>query len=61
MKEFAMKHPLITFLLTVSAIDGVVGIVQAVTAAISGKNGESVEEVKVETEEIPNESDHDIQ
>ena len=61
MKEFAMKHPIITFLLGLSAIDGVVGIVKAVTTAISGKNVETVEEVEADTEEDPNESDHDIQ
>lgn len=61
MKEFAMKHPILTFLMAVSAIDGVVGIVQAVTAAISGKNTEVVEEIEANTEEDPNESDHDIQ
>lgn len=61
MKEFALKHPIITLLLGISAIDGVVGIVKAVTTAISGKNTEAVEEVTVDTEEDPNESDHDIQ
>lgn len=61
MKEFAMKHPILTFLLGVSAIDGVVRIVQTVAAAISGKDVEAVEEVTVDTEEDPNESDHDIQ
>ena len=61
MKEFAMKHPIITFLLGLSAIDGVVGIVRAVTSAISGKDVEAVEEVTVNMEGDPNESDHDIQ
>ena len=61
MKEFAMKHPILTFLLAVSSIDGVVRIVQTVAAAISGKDVEAVEEVTVDTEEDPNESDHDIQ
>lgn len=61
MKEFAMKHPIIAFLMAVSAIDGVVGIVKAVTTAISGKNTEVVEEIEANTEEDPNESDHDIQ
>ena len=61
MKEFAMKHPIITFLLGLSAIDGVVGIVRAVTTAISGKNVETVEEVEADLEGDPNESDHDIQ
>lgn len=61
MKEFALKHPIITFLLAVNAIDGVVGIVKAVAAAIGGKNVEVVEEVEADLEEDPNESDHDIQ
>ena len=61
MKEFALKHPIITFLLALNAIDGVVGIVKAVTTAIGGKNAEAVEEITVDTEEDPNESDHDIQ
>lgn len=61
MKEFAMKHPILTFLLALNAIDGVVGIVKAVTTAISGKNTEVVEEIEANTEEDPNESDHDIQ
>lgn len=61
MKEFALKHPIITFLLADSAICGVVRIVQAVAAAIGGKNVEVVEEVEADLEEDPNESDHDIQ
>lgn len=61
MKEFALKHPIITFLLADSAICGVVRIVQAVAAAIGGKNVEVVEEVEADLEGDPNESDHDIQ
>lgn len=61
MKEFALKHPIFTFLLAESVIFGVVRSVQAVAAAIGGKNVEVVEKVTVDMEEDPNESDHDIQ
>jgi hypothetical protein len=45
LKEFAMKHPVMTFLLAASAIDGTVAIVKAV-AGIFNKE-KATEEEKV--------------
>lgn len=49
MKEFAMKHPILTFLLADSLIAGVVNIIGHVTAAF-GKNT-VVEEKTIEVAE----------
>lgn len=39
MKEFIVKHPIISFLLADAAIGGIVKVVQAVSYAISGRPG----------------------
>ena len=70
MKEFAMKHPILTFFLVDSAISGIVKIVTTIVDAFGGKqdgDGEIEVEVPVEVsveaveEEKPNESSGDIQ
>lgn len=45
MKEWALKHPVLTFLLVSSAIDGAVKVFRLVTGAL-GKNNEETEEEK---------------
>lgn len=50
MMEFALKHPILTFLLVGSAIDGVVSIARSVSAAFAGKK----EKTEVDTDEPAN-------
>ena len=65
MKEWALKHPVMTFLLVSSAIEGVVKVVKlAAVVLAAGKIpvSETVEETAEETkEETHDESGNDIQ
>ena len=36
MKDWCIKHPIMTFLIAYGAIDGIVNIVRAVTFAVTG-------------------------
>lgn len=51
MKEWCLKHPILTFFLAGSLIDGIVAIVQAVSNAVSGDSEEAVKEEPEETTE----------
>lgn len=48
MKEWAIKHPILTFLLIDSAIAGVVNVIRSISCAVKG--GEVKEENKIECE-----------
>ena len=59
MKEFALKHPILTFLLMDSAIGGIVAIVKTVACAF-GKGTEATVVTIAKEEEKENESSGDI-
>ena len=59
MKEFVMKHPILTFLLVGSAIDGIVKIVAWTSAMHIAKN--LPDEEAEEATEDESESSNDIQ
>lgn len=67
MKEFMLKHPILSYLLGAAAIEGVVKIVRTVSYAISGKEGLAPNQVKISyngkdaKEENADESANDIQ
>ena len=46
MKEFALKHPILTFLLADAVITGIVNVVRTGLVAF-GKNGPSIAAVKI--------------
>lgn len=48
MKEWAIKHPILTFLLIDSAIAGVVNVIRSISCAVKG--GETQEEKETECE-----------
>lgn len=61
MKEFAMRHPILTFLLVDSAIGGVVKIVTSITGAFGRNDEEAETTIEVTKEETPDGPSGDIQ
>ena len=50
MKEWAIKHPIMTFLLIDSAIAGIVNTIRFIAGAVKGVDVEEVKETECEVE-----------